>query len=277
MGLPAIVWGYGVPRCPACGTDVGPDFQFCHVCGATLRPVFPAAPPHVVYPPAASAAAPRRVLWGARTKRGIALTIVSLVILWIPNATIFGGLLLSIGSTLMFWDRHPFRPAHRRSIRVAYLLFWIAAAGYAVLFIAFVSTAYAEWSRRGTLDDLRPMTVLFVWLSTGPTELLVLAIALQIRHLLPDSLRPQALWATIALAGLVLLATILAHLEFSPGMGSEVVRLSSVLGVLDRISVLRLVEGPGFAWFAYLYYRAHGAIVPKAAPAGQGAPSIPGP
>jgi hypothetical protein len=53
--------------------------------------------------------------------------------------------------------------------------------------------------------------------------------------------------------------------------------MSSVLGILNRISVARLVEGPGFAWLAYLYYRAHGAIVPKAAPAGEAAPSIPGP
>jgi hypothetical protein len=218
-----------------------------------------------------------RVVWGARTKRGVALTLVSLVLLWIPNVTILGAIFLSIGSILIFWDRHPFSPAHRQAVAIAYVLFWVAAAGYVIAFAAFVSTAYTEWLNRGTLDDLRPMTVLFIWISTVPTALLVVAIALQVRNLVPSALRRQVPWAAIVLGGLVLLATLLAYWDVAPGLGSEFVRMSSVLGILNRISVARLVEGPGFAWLAYLYYRAHGAIVPKAAPAGEAAPSIPGP
>ncbi len=203
------------------------------------------------------------------------LTLVSLVLLWIPNVTIFGAIFLSIGSTLIFWDRHPFPPTHRRAVAVAYVLFWVAAAGYVIAFAAFVSTAYVEWLNRGRLDDLLPMTVLFVWISTVPTEFLVVAIALQVRNLLPPGLRWQVPWAATALGGLVLLATLIAYWDVSPGLGSEFVRMSSVLGILDRISIARLVEGPGFAWVAYLYYRAHGAIVPKAASAGEPVPSIP--
>jgi len=203
--------------------------------------------------------------------------IVSLVLLWVPNVTILGAALLSIGSTLMFWDRHPFPPAHRRAVRVAYLLFWVSAGAYAVIFAVFVSTAYGAWLSSRRLDDLRPAIELFVWLSTVPTELLVAAVALQIRHLLPPTVRRQVPWAALTLGGLVGLATLLAYWDVAAGLGSEFVRMSSVLGILNRISVARLVEGPGFAWLAYLYYRAHGAIVPKAAPAGEGAPSIPGP
>ncbi len=266
------MWGYAAVRCPACGAEVGPDFAFCHVCGAPLRAPSPWGPPPAFYPPPA----PPRV-WGTRTRRGLALTFVSLLLLWIPNVTIFGAALLSIGSILIFWDRHPFPPAHRRSVVFAYILFWLAAAAYVVAFAALVSTAYSEFLNRGRLDDLRPITVLFIWLSTLPTELLVAAIALQVRNLLPPSLRWQAPWAAVALGGLVLFATLLAFWEVAPGLGSEFIRTSSVLGILNRISVARLVEGPGFAWFAYLYYRAYRAVVPKTVSAGEPIPSIPAP
>jgi len=264
------VWGYAVLRCPACGVEVGPDFAFCHICGAPLRGASSWGPP---YPPSSS---PSRV-WGARTRRGLALILVSLLLLWIPNVTIFGAVLLSVGSILIFVDRHPFPSPHRRAVVFAYVLFWLAAAAYVVAFLALVSTAYSEFLNRGRLDDLRPITVLFIGLSTLPTELLVTAIALQVRNLLPPSARRQVPWAAVALGGLVLLATLIAFWDVAPGLGSEFIRTSSVLGILNRIAIARIVEGPGFAWFAYLYYRAYRTVVPKAASAGEPIPSIPAP
>lgn len=272
------MWGYAVLRCPACAAEVGADFQFCHVCGTPLRPPTPGAGPYLAspygYPPRT---VPSRVLWGTRTKRGLAITIISLLVLWIPGATVVGAALLSVGSTLMYWDRHPFPSAHRRTVVASYLFLWIAAALYVVVFVAFLSNAYGAWLERKVLEEILPGIIAFIWLSTIPTEIIVAAIALQIRNLLPPSLRRQVPWAAIALGGLVLLATVLAFLDVAGGVGSEPVRTSSVLAILNRISVLRIVEGPGFAWFAYLYYRARGTIVPKAAPAGAPAPSIQGP
>jgi len=266
------VWGYAA-RCPACGAEVGPDFAFCHVCGAPLRAAPSWGPPSAFYPPLP----PPPRLWGARTRRGLALTLVSLLLLWIPNVTVFGGALLSIGSILIFMDRHPFPPAHRRAVVLAYILFWLAAAAYVVVFVAFVSTAYSEFLNRRNLDALRPMTVVFIWLSTLPTELLVAAIALQVRNLLPPSVRRQVPWAAVLLGGLVVLATLLSFWDLAPGLGAESIRTSSVLGILNRIALVRIVEGPGFVWFAYLYYRAHRAVVPKMASAGESIPSIPAP
>ena len=186
-------------------------------------------------------------------------------------------MLLSVGSILIFVDRHPFPSPHRRAVVFAYVLFWLAAAAYVVAFLALVSTAYSEFLNRGRLDDLRPITVLFIGLSTLPTELLVTAIALQVRNLLPPSARRQVPWAAVALGGLVLLATLIAFWDVAPGLGSEFIRTSSVLGILNRIAIARIVEGPGFAWFAYLYYRAYRTVVPKAASAGEPIPSIPAP
>ena len=189
--------------------------------------------------------------------------------------TIFGAVLLSVGSILIFVDRHPFPSTHRRAVVFAYVLFWLAAAAYVVAFLALVSTAYSEFLNRGRLDDLRPITVLFIGLSTLPTELLVTAIALQVRNLLLPSARRQVPWAAVALGSLVLLATLIAFWDVAPGLGSEFIRTSSVLGILNRIAIARIVEGPGFAWFAYLYYRAYRTVVPKTASAGETTPSIP--
>jgi len=263
------VWGYAVLRCPACRIQVGPDFVFCHACGATLRAGYANAP-HLVYPPrypgAATALPPAKVLWGVRTKRGASITMVALILLWVPGLSLVGAFLLSIGSTLIFWDRRGFARPHRSAVNLSYALFWVAAAIYAVVFLAFVSAAYGAWLDIRRMDALEPATTLFVWDSTVPTELIVVAVVLQVRFLLPPAIRRQAWWAGTALGGLVIAATVLAWLDVAAGLGQDFVRMSSVVGVLNRISAARLVEAPGFAWLAYLYFRARASIVPTAGP-----------
>jgi hypothetical protein len=188
-----------------------------------------------------------------------------------------GALLLSIGSTLMFWDRRPFRRDHRSAMKVAFVLLWVAATIYAIVFLVFVGSAYSAWLVGGRMEELGPAVLTFVWDSTVPTELVVVALVLQIRFLLPPPARRQVWGAGVVLGALVVLATVIAHLDVAAGLGSEFVRMSSVLGVLNRMSTARLVEGPGFLWLAYLYYRARGYVVPKAAPAGAPAPLLAAP
>ena len=218
-----------------------------------------------------------RVLWGARTRRGLALTMASLILLWIPGLSIVGGLLLSIGSMLMFWDRRPFSPAHRSAMTVAFVLLWVAAVVYVSVFLVFVGAAYAAWLSRGLMDGLEPAVLTFIWDTTIPTELVVVALVFQIRFLLPPPGRPYAWTAGVVTGALVLVATVIAHLNVAAGLGSDFVRMSAVLGVLNQISLARLVEGPGFAMFAYLYYRARANVVPKASPADAPATGAMGP
>ena len=243
-----------------------------------IRPPTPGTAHYLVYPHGyPPTAVTSQVLWGIRTKRGITITIISLILLWIPNVTAIGAVLLSVGSTLMFWDRHPFPSAHRRAVYASYLLLWIATALYGLVFAVFLSNAYGVWLARRGLEETLPGITAFIWLSTIPTEIVVAAVALQIRNLLPPPLRRQVPWAAIALGALVLLATVLAFLDVGGGVPPEAVRVSSVLGILNRISVQRIVEGPGFAWFAYLYYRGRGTIISRVAPAGAAPPSLQGP
>ena len=269
------MWGYPGSRCRACGATVAPDFVYCHWCGSPLL-YTPVPPSHMVYAPAQprTPAETAQVIWGVRTKRGLILSAVSFFLLWVPGLTVIGAALLSIGSTLMFWDRQPFSRPHRSAMTAAYSLLWVAASIYVILFLVFVGAAYSAWLRGATLDFLRPAVVLFVWDSTLPTELVVVALALQVRFLLRPKERWQWWGASAALVSLVLVATVIAHLGVAAGIGDEFVRMSSVLGVLNRISVARLAEGPGFAWLAYLYFLASRNILPKTAPAGAPAPVI---
>jgi len=230
----------------------------------------------LVYRPAYSGvlAAAAQVMWGVRTKRGLIISAAASLLLWIPGLTVIGAALLSIGSTLMFWDRRPFSPAHRSAMNAAYALFWIAAAVYAIVFLEFVGAAYSAWLSRGTIDSLQPAIVAFVWVSTVPTELVVVALIIQVRGLLRTTQRLQWWGAGAALFLLVLVATAIAHFDVAAGVGDEFVRMSSVLGVLNRISFARVAEGPGFVWLAYLYYLANRNVLPKAAAAGAPAPVL---
>lgn len=274
------MWGYDVLRCRVCGTPVASDFLFCPECGATI----PAGPgpaykvaygaPHLVYAPSYPMVPPPPPRpRGFRARRGLLLSLAALVVLWIPMISIVGALLLSLGSTLIYWDRGEFGRPHRSSVVRAYALFWLAAAVYTVVFLAFVSAAYSAWLNGRTLPSIQSATISFVWDSTVATELVVAAVVLQVWNLLPPKLRRQALAAGVALGLLVLLATVLAHLDVAAGLGPELVRMSTVLGVLNRISVARLVEGPGFVWLAFLYYRARGNAVPAPAPAESATPA----
>src|SRR5206468_1111359 len=147
---PRAVWGYDVLRCRVCGTPVASDFLFCPECGTTI----PAGPgpaykvaygaPHLVYAPSyPMVPSPPPRPRGFRARRGLLLSLAALVVLWIPMISIVGALLLSLGSTLIYWDRGEFGRPHRSSVVRAYALFWLAAAVYTVVFLAFVSAAYS--------------------------------------------------------------------------------------------------------------------------------------
>lgn len=260
------MWGYAVPRCLACGTAVGADFLFCHRCGAVLRPYGYAWPAEAAEPEV------RKARPGVRTRHGLLVTAVALGLLWIPTVAIFGGVLLSIGSTLLFLDRRPFGGPHRSAVVLAYGLFWLAALGYAISFGAFLWTAYTAYRAAEPLDAIRGAADALVWVTTLPTLLLVAAIALQIRRLLaPHPLRYLP-WAALALAVLVGVATVLASVDLAAGLGTGPIRVATVLALLDRIGMWRLVEAPGFLGLAYLYLRARGNVVAAPADASASAP-----
>ncbi len=266
------MWRPAAPWCPKCGAPEAPEFAYCYRCGAPLHVPAPFSAP-VYYPPAAYVPRPpvpheRRRPPGARTRWGLALTAVAGIVFCLPFVSVAGAVLLSIGSTALFVERGSFRAAHRSAMVASYALFWVAAIGYAISIGVFLWAAYDAWLAQEAMSSLLTVTVNFTVVSTLPTSFLIVALALQIRFLLPPKLRWLAYWAVVALIALALAATYLA-LEYVPGgLGDTAIHVPDVLGVLNAVGLYRVVEFPGFLGLAYLYARAYGNVVsPRRAPA----------
>jgi len=265
------VWGNVPARCPSCGAGVAPDFVFCHWCGTPLRYAYapaprPAYPPGAYFPPPA----PPEMPPGVRTRRGLGITAGALIAFALPFLSAFGALFLSVGSTLLFLDRRPFKAAHQSAIKVSYALFWVAAILYVIVFGVFLSQAYDAYVAFQPVRQLRGPTEVFIAITTVPTVLLSVALGLQIRSLLPKRLRLHLPGSVGLLVALAVVATYVAYLVVPAGLGTGDIHISTVAGILNDISVYRMIEMPAYLWLAYLYFRAFGNVVP-----GTASPTVP--
>ena len=242
--------------CPVCGAALVAEVPVCLYCGTDIRyglPVgsyqLPPTPRHADY----------------RTRWGLLLHVFAALIFWIPTVSYVGGLLLSVGSFLLYRDRRRIGAAHARSTLVAFLLLAVVFVLYAAAFVGFLylgNQAYIEGRR---LDDIRGLLLNFTLATTVPTILLVVSLHLQVRNLLPG--KRLLLFATLLLIVLVAAATILAYLQIAPGLPDEPLRIATVLPQLDRIAIIRMVEAPGFLLLAYLYFWAWRLRTGRASPA----------
>ncbi len=199
---------------------------------------------------------------GVRTRRGLGITAGALVPFALPLLSAFGALFLSVGSTLLFLDRRPFSATHQTAMKVSYALFWVAAVVYVGVFGVLLSQSYDAYLASHPARQLRGPTEFFIVATTAPTGLLVSALGLQVRFLLPRKLRWHLPASVGLLLGLVVAATYLAYVFVPPSLGTEGIHISTVTGILNDVSVYRVIEMPGFLWLAYLYFRAFGRVVP---------------
>ena len=270
---PLRVWSAGGTLCGTCGSAVRQDFVFCIACGTELD--WRALPAQ----DGASMVHAKKVR-GVRTRRGLAWAALGLILLWVPAGAVFGALFLSIGGHLVYTDRQPFGKKHASGTKIAYVLLWLVFLEYVLAFAVFFWQGYAAWLDNKRLQDITGDAQFFTLVTTAPTLLLTLALYLQVRHLVeaerpaeagpkwrwgfPSGKRfpwgPQVLAAAILLTVLVLASTVFAYIEIGGGLGPGQIRIAAVLGILNRISFWRLIEAPGFLWFAYLYIRARASI-----------------
>ena len=262
------MWGIGYLGCPVCGTPVEPYHAYCYRCGTVLMPVaqapvaaYPVVPPSWAYAPPYAAPA-LKPLPGRRTKGALSLAVVALVLLAAPIVSPLGAFLLSIASTLLFLDRRGFNRAHRTAMEVSYALLWIAAVLYGILFASYLSAAYASWQAYLPMASLDGPTRFFIVATTVPTALLAAALGLQIWFLLPPARRHLARWCVLGLVALALIATVLALAYVPPSLGPDQIHVSTVLDVLNQVSLWRLAELPAFLGLAALTRIAGGNVVP---------------
>jgi len=269
------MWSAGGTLCGTCGAGIRQDFVFCHSCGTELdwREV-PAA--------GGGSMGVARKVRGLRTRRGLAWCAFGLILYWIPGGAVFGALFLSYGGYLVHAERKAFGVRHAAAVRVAYVLLWLSLLEYILAFGLFFWQGYSAYLGNRRLDSIQGDAQFFALVTTAPTLLLTVALALEVRHLLgggakgeaagprwkwalfstsPEPNRSrQVLAATILLTVLVLVSTAYGWLDLESGLGNGPIRIAAVLGVLNRISFWRLIQAPAFVWFAYLYVGARGSI-----------------
>jgi len=229
--------------CPACGGQLDSSWQFCQHCGVWLSDLLP----YGTY------RKPRPA--DHRTRAGLAWTMWAHLFLGFPTIALFGGLLYSVGSWLLYRDRRRFGPGHDRSVRLAFVLLWIAFFLYAGSFGALLYIGNEAFLDGRRLPELTGLMLNYTVATTVPTVLVVCASGLQIQHLAPKGSR--AIWYALALLlALIAAATALSYVDIAPGLPDARIGIATVSGVLNRISLWRSLEAPGFLLFAYLYRRA---------------------
>src|SRR6266581_2046128 len=142
--------------CPKCGTNNPATARYCSLCGNLLAPVPPAqtvtpslmpsvpatTAPSAYYGYVASYYETARATAIDRTKNGLMLLVIGLVISWIPTVGAVGVFLELAGAILVILGRHAFGPDHARNILLSIIIFGIAIFGIAeVLFTYALQTS----------------------------------------------------------------------------------------------------------------------------------------
>lgn len=196
--------------------------------------------------------------WWRRTRIGLLLSAVGLLVLWAPYASIAGALFLSLGSSFMFLGARAPGSSHRLAVVASLLTFAFGGAVIVTMFAAFALAAYNAARGGVAMSSLRDATRLLLWGSVPGTLLVVAAIALQVNRLLSPRLRSVLFGLAALLAVSVIAATWLAEPELQT-LGALPVRTGPVLDFLGRLSLYRLLEAPAYVCLGLLYLAAHRA------------------
>lgn len=205
-------------------------------------------------------ALPRR--W-RRTRLGLALSGIGLLLTWVPFVAAISVLFLSLGSTFLFLGA---RAAGRKhEVRVSLAFLFLAAGGVivGVLTAAFLLQAYDAARARQPLSSLRDIAGLLNWGTLPATFLLAGGFGLQAVTLLPRRGARILLTLCALLAATAAVATWLAGPEVAT-LGNAPVRTGAVVDYLFRLSLFRLVEAPAYVGLAIAYFLAYWDSVPLA-------------
>lgn len=212
-------------------------------------------------------------VWGAvgvrrwrRTRAGLLLTSVGLIVLWLPLVAALGALFLSFGSTFLFLGGRAAGRRHEVSVAVAFLLLSIGGVVTGVFFLAFLLEASYAATHGQPLEILAEPARRLLWDTIPGTLALAAGIAIQIHMLVPDVQRRRLYVLAAILAVTALAATWLAEPELA-FLDARPVRAGLVVDFLLRLSVYRLLEAPAYLGLALIHLRAYSSEdLPVSAP-----------
>ncbi|HEV8594352.1 MAG TPA: hypothetical protein VGR51_02365, partial [Thermoplasmata archaeon] len=176
-GAPAV--------CSGCGNFVLAEWDHCPWCGRLLAGA--RAPGSGPLPPQRLEAI--RVRSWRRTRRGLVLTAVGLLLSWIPFVAAIAAIFLSLGSTFLFLGARAVHRRHEVAVVLAFLLLTIGGVIVGILVGAFLLQGYEAAVQGHPLRDLRDPASLLIWASLPATAFVIAGFALQVVHLIPPRRR----------------------------------------------------------------------------------------
>jgi MFS family permease len=286
--------------CPRCGAANSPGTSYCVNCGSPLSATAPGAgPAPTAYPPAAPYPMGAPPMWDAertkqrdRTKTGLLLLMLGILLSWLPVANLFGYLMILIGVILAILGRKAFGPAHSRNVVLAIGLFLIGIiVGIVGVVIAVVSGLNPAWFDnpppeaeiapvlRTAFRNAATIAIVSGFISGLASVLFTYALQKPIGHLL--------LWLGYAAAiavGIVSLLVLLPALDVvAEELASEIVMEGSLdpnriaaafSGETGSVSLLNGIPSALFAGATYLAWsRVNRGEIP-APPAAPGMPPM---
>lgn len=250
----------GLATCPRCGAFVtGPPP--CPMCGyapgvapqpAGYAPLLAPIP----WPPFLRIAQDR---YWRRTRAGLAVTALGLLLAWLPFVSVLGALFVSLGSSLLVLGARHGGPRHGGAVGIALLLLAFGGIAIVTLVGSFL------WDAYDAAHFLRPMRVLegagnwLVWGTLPPALLVSVGFALQIAFLVPRRQVRVLVGFTVLMAVTAVAATLLTAGE-PAALGTEIATTARITDFLFRVSLWRLVEGPAYVGLAWLYLSAHTSL-----------------
>ena len=126
-------------NCPKCGAVNQPGYTFCANCGSSLTAgvAAPTGAPPSGYPTPMGNTGPK--VWEAerqkqiqRTKTGVLLLLVGVLLVWAPYLSIVGYIIIQLGAIFVILGRKAFGPVHARNVVLSKVLIMI---GFAILLI----------------------------------------------------------------------------------------------------------------------------------------------
>ena len=260
--------------CPRCGTVLLGGRGYCPRCGLGIglaaytgipryagAPAYPGIPGYAVrtpmppVDPAVWYGAQRAKKRWRRTRVGLLITALGLILVWLPWLSIIGALLISLGSSLLFLGARAGSRPHQVAVTLSFLAFAVGAIVIVFLLGAFLLRAF-QIAGRAPMAALQADASMLQWGSLPGTAAIALGLALQVNFLL-------ALRERVVLYGLAVLlivtaygATALAEPEIA-ALDATIVRTGPVLDFLSRLSLYRIVEAPAYLGLAVVYLFAH--------------------
>ncbi len=199
---------------------------------------------------------PWRLRRWKRTRLGLLLSAIGFLLAWIPLVAAIGALPIAFGSTFLFTGARAVGRRHENAVLIAYLALTVGGVAVGGLVGAFLLQAYHASKSGLALSTLSEPVALMIWGTLPGTVVIGGGFGLQALHLVPRRHRRTLVLTVATLAATAAAATVLSAHE-ATALPDARVTVASMLDLLTRLSLYRMVEAPSYLLLAILYFVAY--------------------